>query len=340
MSPLALLTTPLLSVSGKLRLAAEPFRRSAAPPDESVFSFFARRLGPEVAERVVAPFVSGIFAGDASRLSAADAFPAVTRWERETGSILRGAIREARAAGARSKRIRGLVSFREGLAALPRAMAGALGNAFRPGAAVVRIGPAGGRFAVRDSAGEAEADEVILATPAAETADLVRPFAPEAAAALAAIPHPPLAVLHLAWPLAALRRPLTGFGHLVVPDPSRRILGAVWSSSLFPGRAPEGQALLTVFLGGAREPDVPRLSDGRLVDLATRDLEAQGLVRGQPSLLMTTRWERSIPQYTSGHAARIEALARAEARWPGLRFLGNYRGGVSVGDVVRAALAV
>ena len=339
-SPSGLLTTGLLSLSGKLRLAAEPFGRSASTPDETVFAFFARRLGPEVAERVVTPFVSGVFAGDAGRLSAADAFPAVTRWERDAGSILFGAIREARRTRSGSPAVRGLVSFREGLAALPRAIASFLGNAIRPGSAVERIGPAGGRFAVRDAVGEVEADEVVLAAPAAETAELVRPFAPEAAAALAAIPHPPLAVLHLTWPLAALRRPLAGFGHLVVPDPSRRILGAVWSSSLFPGRAPEGQALLTVFLGGARDPEAPRLSDGRLVDLATRDLEAEGLVAGPPSLLLATRWERSIPQYTSGHAARIEALARAEARWPGLRFLGNYRSGVSVGDVVRAALAV
>jgi protoporphyrinogen/coproporphyrinogen III oxidase len=341
-SPLALITTRLLSLSGKLGILAEPLRRRPAPPEESVRDFFTRRFGPEVADRVVAPFISGIFAGDASRLSAPGAFPALTRWEREAGSVLLGAIRGTRASrgGTSRARVRGLLSFREGLSTLPRAMARSLGNAFRAGAAVDRIGPAAGRFAVRDARGEIEADEVILAAPAADAANLVRPFAPEAAAALDSIEHPPLAVLHLAWPLAALRRPLAGFGHLVVPDASRRILGAVWSSGLFPGRAPEGQALLTVFLGGVRDPETPRLPDGRLVDLAVRDLEAEGLVRGAPSLLLATRWERSIPQYTNGHASRMEALARAETRWPGLKFAGNYRGGISVGDVVKAARAV
>ena len=341
-SPLALLTTRLLSPTGKLGILAEPLRKRPAPPEESVRDFFTRRFGPEVAERVVAPFVSGIFAGDATRLSAPDAFPALTRWERDAGSILLGAIRGARASrGATSRpRVRGLLSFREGLSTLPQAMARSLGSAFRAGAVVDRIGPAAGRFAVRDARAEIEADEVILAAPAADAANLVRPFAPEAAAALDSIEHPPLAVLHLAWPTAALRRPLVGFGHLVVPDASRRILGGVWSSSLFPGRAPAGQALLTVFLGGARDPETPRLPDGRLVDLAVRDLEAEGLVRGAPSLLLATRWERSIPQYTNGHASRMEALARAEARWPGLRFAGNYRSGISVGDVVKAARAV
>jgi oxygen-dependent protoporphyrinogen oxidase len=340
MSPLALLTTPLLSLSGKLRLAAEPLRRDAPPAAESAHDFFARRLGPEIAERIVAPFVSGIFAGDSRELSARDAFPAPVRWEREGGSLLLGAVREARRNRSGGARVRGLLSFREGLAALPRAMAHVLGGVFRPATPVERIGPAAGRFAVRTATGEIEADEVILAAPASEAAELVRPFAPEAGAALASMPQPPLAVLHLAWKSAALRRPLDGFGHLVVPDPSRRILGAVWSSSVFPGRAPEGQALLTVFLGGARDPEAPSLPDSRLVDLATRDLEAEGLVSGAPELLMVTRWARSIPQYTNGHADRLAALARAETRWPGLRFVGNARGGISVGDVVKTAAGV
>jgi oxygen-dependent protoporphyrinogen oxidase len=345
-SPGALFATPLLSLRGKLRLLAEPFQRARSTPEESVRDFFARRVGAEVADRLVTPFVSGVFAGDASGLSAEAAFPSLARWDREHGSLLLGAIREARSRKTRERRPRprraprGLLSFRDGLSTLPRALARSLGDAFRPGTGASALVPAGSRFLIRGPASELEADEVIVAAPAAEAAALVRPFTPEAADALSAIPHPPLAVLHLAWPLAAFRRPLEGFGHLVVPDPSRRILGAVWSSSLFPGRAPEGQGLLTVFLGGARDPEAPRLSDDALVEAAARDLEAQDLVRGRPELVMATRWERSIPQYTRGHLARIEALARAEARWPGLRFVGNYRGGVSVGDVVRSAFTV
>jgi oxygen-dependent protoporphyrinogen oxidase len=93
-----------------------------------------------------------------------------------------------------------------------------------------------------------------------------------------------------------------------------------------------------VFLGGTRDPDAPSLSDDALTALATRDLEAEGIVRGDPERVLLTRWERAIPQYERGHAARIAALAAAEARWPGLHFLGNYRGGISVGDVVASAL--
>ncbi|HWZ86581.1 MAG TPA: protoporphyrinogen oxidase [Thermoanaerobaculia bacterium] len=339
MSPMALLRSRLLTARGKWRLLSEPFRRASARPDESVRDFITRRLGPEAADRLVEPFVAGIFAGSAARLDAAAAFPSLVRWEREHGSLVRGAaaVRRANAPGPSTPR--GLVSFRTGLEALPRAMAAGLGPAFRPACDVRAVEPGpGGGWTVHSAMGVVEADRVFLASPAHVAAGLVAGFAPEASRALSAIPHPPLAVLHLAWPDTALARPLEGFGHLVCPDANRRILGAVWSSSLFAGRAPAGQALLTVFLGGARDPDALALSDSGLAAAAARDLEAEGLVRGAPRVVLVTRWERAIPQYERGHAERIAALAAAEARWPGLHFLGNYRGGVSVADVIRSGL--
>ncbi len=338
-SPLSLARTRLLSAAGKLRLLSEPLRRRGSEGDESVRDFAARRLGPEVAARLVEPFVAGIFAGDGAGLSAAAVFPSLAEWEREHGSLLSGALAQRRAARRSPAAPRGLLSFRRGLETLPRALARSLGRAFRPGAAVRAIAPERGRWIVETDAERLEAERVILATPAWAAAPQVSPFAPQAAEALESIAHPPLAVLHLSWPAAALRRPLRGFGHLVVPSASRRILGAVWSSSLFPGRAPEGRVLLTVFLGGTRDPGAPELETSELVSLAGRDLSAEGLVSGDAELVLLTRWQRAIPQYTPGHGRRMRALAEAEARWPGLRFAGNYRGGVSVGDVVAGGIA-
>ena len=144
-------------------------------------------------------------------------------------------------------------------------------------------------------------------------------------------------MVHLNIPLASLPGPFHGFGHLVVPQEGRRILGAVWSSSLFSGRAPDGQALVTVFLGGSRDPEAETLSDEDLVKIAVSDTAAAlGAADGLRAVSLT-RYARSIPQYVAGHLARIEVIARAEGRWPGLAFLGNYRGGVAVGDVVKPA---
>ncbi len=337
MSPPALLRSKLLSTKGKLRLFAEPFLARRSGNSESVHAFFARRLGPEVAERLVEPFVSGIFAGDAGQLDVTQAFPALARFERERGSVLKGAL----AARREEKRVpgmpRGRLSFRAGLAALPRALAQALGERFRAKAPVEEITPQGKRWRVRGAAGEVAADHVVLATPAAAAARLVKGFASEAAEALAAIPYPPLAVLHLSWPSDAFGRPLDGFGHLVVPQTGRRILGAVWISNLFPGRAPERRTLLTVFLGGTRDPQAASLPEVEMVSLAGADLAEVLDVREEPRLVAAFRYPRSIPQYDFGHAQRMKVLSDTEARWPGLTFLGNYRGGVSVGDVVRSA---
>jgi len=342
MSPGGLIGTKLLSARAKLRLLAEPFRRSEAGPEESVHAFFARRLGEEVADRFIEPFVGGIFAGSSHSLSIAAAFPSFARWDSDHGSIVRGAIAERRRAAKapESERPpRGLLSFGDGLETLARAVAAGLGDRLRTGTRVESLTPANGArtWVLRTAGGERKGDNVVLAAPAWEAARLVREFAPEAAEALGAIPHPFLAVAHLSVPLASLPGPLHGFGHLVVPQKGRRILGAVWSSSLFQGRAPQGTALVTVFLGGSRDPDAARLSDPELSKVAVRDLAGALGAKQDPRVVLLTRYSRSIPQYTAGHLARIAVLEKTEARFPGLTFLGNYRGGVSVGDVVKNA---
>jgi protoporphyrinogen/coproporphyrinogen III oxidase len=337
-SPLALLSTPLLSPAGKLRLLAEPFVAKARLPEESLHSFFARRLGPEVAERFIEPFVGGIFAGSARDLVLSAAFPALDRWEKEKGSLFRGAIADKRRARTGAPPPRGLLSFREGLQALPLALAARLGKRLETAAPVHSLRPVpGGGWEFTMPSSVRTTERATLATPAAEAARLLEPFAPEAARALRAIPHPFLAVAHFSWPLSDLPRPLDGFGHLTVPQPDRRVLGAVWSSRLFAGRAPAGQALVTAFMGGARDPAAASLSDDALAGIAARELAATLEARREPRLVLLTRYPRSIPQYVSGHAARLKILEETEARFPGLALIGNYRGGVSVGDVVRNA---
>jgi oxygen-dependent protoporphyrinogen oxidase len=337
-SPPALATTRLLSTGAKLRLLSEPLRRRGHGGEESVHDFAARRLGPQVAERMIEPFVGGIFAGTGDSLEVSAAFPSLARWERERGSIVAGAIADRRRRPAGPRPPRGLLSFREGLEALPRAIAAELGDALLLNRPIRGLAPHGAGWRLETEEGGFDAARVVLAAPAWRAADMVARFAPEAAAALREIPHPPLAVVHLAYATSALPAPLHGFGHLVVPTPARRILGAVWSSCLFSGRAPEGQVLLTVFAGGARQPEAAALADEELVAAAAHDLADAGVAAGDPTVVAITRWKRSIPQYTFGHRERIRALERAEAKWPGLRFAGNYRGGISVGDVVRSGI--
>ena len=340
MSPRGLLATRLLSAGGKLRLLAEPFARRGTDPEESLHAFFARRLGTQVADHFIEPFVAGIFAGSSRELSAAAAFPMLFSWDREHGSLLRGGLAHRRKSPRDPSIPRGLLSFREGLAALPAALASRLGARLETSVRVEELAPAGaGGWRLTTSRGERTARRVVLASPASEAARLSRAFAPEAAEALEGIPHPFLAVVHLSFPLDALGHPFDGFGHLVVPQEDRRVLGAVWSSSLFADRAPAGRALVTAFLGGSRDPGAASLSEESLAGIAVRDVGAALRAAREATVVKVTRYARSIPQYVAGHSARMQALERAEARFPGLTFLGNYRGGISVGDVVRNALS-
>jgi oxygen-dependent protoporphyrinogen oxidase len=338
--PLTLATTRLLSTSAKLRLLREPFVRRGDSAGETVREFFTRRLGPQVADRLVAPFVSGIWAGDAARLSAASAFPLLAGWEREYGSLLRGAMASRKRLESFPKETpKGLLSFREGLETLPRALSGSLGPRFQSGTAVRSLRSEPGRWRIETDSGTVEAGRVVVATSARDAARLLEPLDADAARALAGIPHPPLAVLHLAWHDSAFPTPPSGFGHLVVPSPGRRILGAVWTSCLFPGRAPLGETLLTAFAGGSRDPAAAALPDDRLLEVAARELSASLGAKGAPRLVRITRYTHALPQYGLDHESRMSTLAAAEARLPGLSFLGNYRGGISVGDVIRNALA-
>ena len=327
-----LVSSRLLSTRGKLRLFAEPLVPRGEPFRETVREFFTRRLGPEVAE----PFVSGVWAGRSDRMSLAEAFPPLARWESESGSITRGAL-----AGLRRKpkpkrsAPRGLLSFRRGLETLPRRLAANLGERARFGARVESVRREDGVWKLSVSGSDIAADHVCVAATAPAAARLVATVDADASAALSAIPHSPLVVLHLSAP-AILK--LRGFGHLVVPQTARRILGAIWSSSIFPGRAPEGRSLLTVFLGGARVPGAIDLDDATLLEVAARDLAAALEIPADFGVVRVTRYTRAIPQYDLEHGKRLETLERAEARLPGLSFLGSYRGGVSVGDVVRSAL--
>jgi len=337
MGPRAFLTSPLLSPRGKLRLLGEPFIARGNDPEESVGSFARRRLGPEPAERLVDPFVSGIHAGDPSTLSVRAAFPRLWEAEQEGGSLIRGFIkarRRARRNGGPKGTPAVLLSFRGGLAEWPRAVADALGEGrVRTASPVARLRQGGDRrweVSVEDGAGSFSAAAVVVAVPAPVAAALVEPLDPGAGATLSSVRYAPVSVVHLGYPADEVRHPLDGFGLLCPSAERRRILGSLWLSSIFPERAPEGHVLTTCFIGGAQTPGRAFLGDRELTQLA---ISEQAEILGAPasaSFARVVRWPRAIPQYGPGHLEAMDTLAGMEGRLPGLRLVGNYRGGVSV----------
>lgn len=334
MGPGGLIGTPLLPFASKLRLLAEPLLPRARTSDETVATFFARRLGPEPMKQLVDPFVSGVYAGDPGMLSVRAAFPRLWEAEQRSGSIMRGMLFAKRPKD-KPKGRREMINFRDGLGTWTQALADSLGpERVWLDSSATRIISDGDdwQVSVRHNGHDEllEAQHVIVATPAYAAANLVANLDGAAANALRDIPYPAVSVVHLAYERGNVAHPLDGFGMLCPSREGRKVLGILWPSSLFEGRAPEGTVLTTSFIGGARAPELARQSPDQLIATAVAEHEALLGARGEPLLAKTITWQRAIPQYTIGHAQRIEAIRRLEAKNPGLHLLANYRGGISV----------
>ena len=355
MTPPAMLTTRLFSLRAKLRVLLEPLvRRGATDGDESVASFVRRRLGPEVLDYAVDPFVSAIFAGDPETLNMVHAFPRLFELEQQHGSLSAGLMATRgrmpstasatddaevpEAAPPPPTRAR-LISFVDGMQTLPDALADSLAGTLRVGCPVRLLHRNEGRWVVESGQdGDTRArtvDAVVMATPAHVLAAMELPAAIRKHAALVErVEYPPVSTLTLGFARADVAHALDGFGMLIPSKEKRSILGALFSSSLFPERAPDGHVAITCFVGGARMPERAREDTDLLVERVLIDLRQLIGVRGEPVFAKHVYWPRAIPQYTVGYQAVKNAVDETELANPGLYLAGNYRNGVSVGDCV------
>ncbi len=345
--PPGLLRTSLFSLGAKLRLLREPWirRRSAeeiaADPDETVAAFVRRRLGSEMLDYAVGPFVSGVYAGDPERLAVRWAVPKIFALESEHGSLIRGALahRKGPAPGG------AMFSFRQGLETLPLRLAREIGDV-RRGLAATAVRPvrnADGRierFVVETADGPLTARRVILAVPADVAARMLDEATDGKSRAFAEIPYAPVAVVALGFARSDVAHPLDGFGFLAPRRENLRLLGCLFPSTIFPGRAPEGHVALSAFLGGRTDPEIvdPSIwSDERLLALVQKELGRALGLSGPPKVAILRRWLRAIPQYEVGHGRFVALAEEIERELPGLRLAGNYRQGVSVPDCIRGA---
>lgn len=326
LGPVSFLTTSLLSFRGKFRLLMEPFISRGYQHEESLYDFSTRRLGIEATERLLAPFVAGVWAADARELSVEAAFPKLAMFEQKYGSVIKGLIGSPKKKRGLPK---GLLSFPEGLETLSHVVAVLLGNDLHLNEKVLKIerNEETKKWVVGTERGVHLADRLVSSLPAYKMAELTRSWAPALSHALEGIPYISLTMLHLSVPRSAVRHSLNGFGYLVVPTENEPYLGCLFSSSLFPNRAPSDRALLTVFIRGEAAPSTVESSIKAVSE--TLGISAEAEVLSQRII------KNAIPQYTAGHLERMAVLAKAQQEWPELIFIGNYLEGISVGDVVR-----
>lgn len=345
--------TSLISPLGKLRVALDfaiPPRRDDA--DESVETFVVRRLGRAMYDRIVEPLLSGIFAGDGSKLSVLATFPHLRAAEREHGSMGRSMLAAkrkegaARTPGTSSKPAApqrgGFVSFRGGQYELVEAVERTLNSAslaervsIRKRVAVGAVEEDGDGYRVVLADGSAiEADAVILATPAYATADAIEALDPEAAAAMRAIPYIATATVNIAFRRDDVPHSLDGSGWTTPRIERRPVLACTWSSAKFEGRAPDGVALFRAFVGDATNQSVAGQSDAEIERTVRAELTRVLGVCAEPVLVQINRFARAMPQYNLGHLERIATIDARLAQHPGLAIAGSAYRGVGIPDVI------
>ena len=346
-SPPAFLRSPLLSRRGRLRVISEPFRAARRDGyDESVAEFGARRIGSEAVDTLLDPMVSGIFAGDVHRLSIASAFPRMVELEQKYGSLVRAMLavaRERKRSGTKGGGPAGpggeLMSFRAGMQEPVDALARRLGDRLITGAPAQAIQKQPGTHWVVHLAGgrRVEADRLVLAVPAPACAALLAPLDGTLAELVGGIPYANIAILLLGLRREHVAHPLGGFGLLIPRKEGRRALGMIWTSTLFPGRAPEGHVLIDARVGGATDPSAIDLDDDALEALVRKELGEQIGLRGPTAFRKVYRHQGGIPQYVVGHRERLSRIERELHHQPGLYLTGNAFRGVGFNDCVREA---
>jgi oxygen-dependent protoporphyrinogen oxidase len=354
-----LLTSSFLSGGTRGAILRDIFGSSQAPePDESVASFMRRKFSPTLLDRLVGPFVSGIYAGDPEKLSLRAAFPILHEAEKASGSVARGVfkvMKQRKAAGGDAPKAPRekptLQTFRDGNETLIRAISAKLGPQLRCGVEATSVAsldharePKAPRFRaiLRSARGEEriDAERLIVSIPTQAAAELLSTLENGFKTQLGAVDYSGVAVVSLGYRKQDVGDPLSGFGFLVPRSSGLSILGCVWNSSLFPGRAPEGEVLLTSFIGGATNPRAVGQTSAELANQGHRELAPLLGLRKEPVFSNVTIWPRAIPQYNLGHTATLASLESIRAKFPGLYFSGNYLSGPAIGTCVEQALKV
>jgi oxygen-dependent protoporphyrinogen oxidase len=348
-----MVTSTLISWPGKLRMGMEMFiPKRRLQGDESLASFVTRRLGRECLEKIAEPLVAGIHTSNPDNMSVMATFPRFLQMEQKSGSLIRGMLAamkhrphatlsgpvKAKSGGA--PKMTYFMSFRNGMQTLSQACADYLGkDAIRTGTTVDAIEPRGKGYAVILSGGKVvEADQVMLCTASYDAAEMIKGFAPEAAAQMQKIEWSSSANVSVAFRRSDIKVPLKGFGFIIPKIESRKINAATFSSIKWSYRAPDDMVMLRAFVGGGNREDlVFDLDDPAMVQNVLNELDIILGLKAEPQLAKVYRWYKAMPKYTVGHLDRMDLLDRTIAEHPGISLLGCSYRGIGIGGCVQEA---
>src|SRR5687767_11106176 len=331
------ISTDIFTLPGKLRMAADlllPRRRSNGIEDESLASFVRRRLGKEALERMAQPMVGGIYTADPETLSLRATLPRFLDMERDHRSLILAMMRQGQKAGTSGARYSLFLSFDRGMEVLVNALANVVPNV-RLNTRIEELSFDSRTWRLKTNSDESfAADAVCLAVPAYTAAKLLEHVNPHLASQLNAIRYASTATINFAYPRAAIKHPLNGFGFVVPFIEKRSLIACTFSSVKFKNRAPEDHVLLRAFAGGALQPEMFARQD--LVTCVEADLRELLSIDRSPLFTEVAKWERSMPQYEVGHLDRVQAIEAEVQTLTGLALAGNAYRGAGIPDCIRS----
>jgi protoporphyrinogen/coproporphyrinogen III oxidase len=329
-----------LSLPGRLRMISEYFIPKALKDDETLESFAVRRVGREFYEKLLDPMASGVYAGDPTKMSLRSCFAKVYELEQKYGGLIKGFMSVGSEAKKSGKKVEAgpggtLTSFREGMYTFIETLRNLLADRVLTDKTAKSVEKISGGYRLHfQDASTYEAECVVLASPAHNSANIVRDFDKTISDILATIPYPPLSVVSFGFRKEKINRDINLFGYLIPGKEKRKILGTLFDSSIFENRAPDGHVLLRSMVGGARAQDLALLDDERLISMVRGELADIMGLRAEPDFIRIFRWEKAIPQYLLGHYRKLELLDEASTKHANFYLTGNAYRGVAVNDCI------
>ncbi|HER08496.1 MAG TPA: protoporphyrinogen oxidase [Bacteroides sp.] len=335
--------TPLFTLKDKFRILAEPFRSRGTDPEETLKNLVIRRMGKSYLEYAVDPFILGVYAGDPGQLIPKYALPKLYNLEQQYGSFIGGAVKKKlkKKNTHEEKATREIFSCKGGLQSLVDSLyekSGPENYILSTRGTTVHGQGKGFMVEFTTDKGVAEkclTDQVIVTTGSEKLSRLLPDIDHETMARLTDIRYARVIEAAVGFRHWKGMNP-DGFGGLIPFKEERDLLGILFPSAFLEGRAPEGAALFTVFVGGIRRPELFELNDQGLSDLIGREFtDLMGIDRFDPDLFRTFRYQWAIPQYEKSSGSRFDAVRQVEARYPGLFLRGNFQGGIGLADRIR-----
>ncbi len=346
--PISALFTPLFSIKDKLNILFEPFRKRGKYADETIAELVLRRLGKSYLNYAVDPFISGIYAGDPSRLVTRFALPKLYMLEQQYGSFIKGGIKKAKEPKTEKEKkvTREVFSIKGGLSNLTNALYSSIGKeTVILNALDVKISQNKNKFITsysdkQKNEFEIKSSKVITTINATSLPHLLSFISEHKLAPISKLNYAgvvQVAVGYNHWN----GMPLDSFGGLVPSIERQNILGMLFPSSIFADRCPKGGALISVFMGGMRRPEMIEKTDKEIEEIAMQQIQFMLKPNNStPTLIKIYRYKQGIPQYDASSDARLNAITTLEKEYPGLILAGNIRDGIGMADRVKQAINI